>query len=432
MSQPADSPTQPIVGKAETETPRRTAQLAALHELALDLTSSLDLNDVLQRLAERTQILSASAHAHLFLYDPQRNELHLAASHWSSDQRVVPLQPRNTGITYSVASTGKPEFIEDTADHPAYVQVPSGLRPGALACLPLVKADRVLGTLNLGYWEPHPFDAETRAFLDLVARNAAIAIENARLYQLALEKTRMDHELQLARELQASLIPHAIPRPPGWDFAALWQPAQIVSGDFYDFFPINLAPLQGLVIADVSGKGMPAALFMAMARSTIRASLTAACCPADCIAHANRVLCADAANGMFVTLCYAQLDPLTGELVYVNAGHNPPLLYRQAEDQFAELTRTGSALGVDETYLFDQCTVRLNPGDWIVFYTDGVTEAINAQEQEFGRERLRQVVFDKRRAPATELVMALNHALHEFSGVAPQFDDITLVVMKRL
>src|SRR5574337_334502 len=105
MRQLPDSPTQPIEGKAETEALRRTAQLAALHELALDLTSTLDLNDVLHRLAERTQILSASAHTHLFLYDPQRNELQLAASHWSSDQRVVPLQPRNTGITYSVAST---------------------------------------------------------------------------------------------------------------------------------------------------------------------------------------------------------------------------------------------------------------------------------------------------------------------------------------
>ncbi len=406
--------------------------MAALHELALDLTSTLDLNDVLHRLAERTQILSASAHTHLFLYDPQRNELQLAASHWSSGQRVVPLQPRNTGITYSVASTGKPEFIEDTADHPAYVQVPSDLRPGALACLPLVKADRVLGTLNLGYWEPHLFDAEARAFLDLMARHAAIAIENARLYQLALEKSRMDHELQLARELQASLIPRETPRLPGWDFAALWQPAQIVSGDFYDFFTINLGPLQGMMIADVSGKGMPAALFMAMARSTIRASLTTTCCSADCIAHANRVLCADTANGMFVTLCYAQLDPLTGELVYVNAGHNPPLLYRQAEDQFAELTRTGSALGVDETHPFDQRTVRLDPGDWIVFYTDGVTEAINSRDEEFGKDRLRREIFDKRRAPAAELVMGLNCALREFSGAAPQFDDITLVVMKRL
>ncbi len=432
MLQLPDSPTQPTDGKAETEARRRNAQLAALHELALDLTSSVGLHEVLQRVAERTQMLSASAHAHLFLYDPERNELRLAASHWSSDQRVVPLQPRNTGITYSVASTGAPEFIEDTAAHPAYAQSPPDLRPGALACLPLVKADRVLGTLNLGYWEPHLFDAETRAFLDLMARHAAIAIENARLYQLALEKTRMEHELQLARELQASLIPRETPRLPGWDFAALWQPAQIVSGDFYDFFPINLGPLQGMMIADVSGKGLPAALFMAMARSTIRASLTTTCCCADCIAHANRVLCADTANGMFVTLCYAQLDPFTGELIYVNAGHNPPLLYRQAEDQFAELTRTGSALGLDERYLFDQRTVRLDPGDWIVFYTDGVTEAINSREQEFGKERVRQVVFDKRRAPAPELVKALNCALRDFSGAAPQFDDITLVVMKRL
>ena len=432
MSQHPDSPMLPARQPAENPVQLQNAKLAALHELALDLTSTFDLNNVLQRIAELTQLLSASAHAHVFLYDPDRDELHHAASHWSSEQRAVPLQPRRTGITYAVASTGQPEFIEDTAHHPAYVHVPSDMRPGALACLPLAKGERILGTLNLGYWEPHPFDAETRSFLDLMARNAAIAIENARLYQLAIDRARMEHELQVAREVQASLIPRETPHIAGWDFATLWQPAHIVSGDFYDFVSIDQSPLQGMLIGDVSDKGMPAALFMTLARSTIRASVTPACGPADFIMHANRLLCADAAKGMFVTLCYMQFHPLTGELVYVNAGHNPPLLLHRDEEQFIRLARTGMALGVDETSPFDQRTVQLDAGDLIVLYTDGVTDATNATEQDFGAERLRQVIFEKRLAPALEIVTALNDALRQFVGAAPQFDDIAVVVVKRL
>src|SRR3990172_11534831 len=147
----------PLRENAEEALRLQNARLAALHQVALGLTSTLDLSEVLQGVVEMAQTLSASAHAHIFLYDSERDELNLAASHWSADQRNVPLQPRRTGITHSVALSGAPEFIEDLSDHPAYAHAPPDTRPGALACLPLVKADHILGTLNLGYWEPHPF-----------------------------------------------------------------------------------------------------------------------------------------------------------------------------------------------------------------------------------------------------------------------------------
>jgi sigma-B regulation protein RsbU (phosphoserine phosphatase) len=435
MNTMADPPTPSTTQGIEDTLRLQNARLAALHEVTLGLTSTFALGEVLQRVVEMAQTLSASAHAHLYLYDPERDVLKLAASHWSSDQRVVQLEPRRAGMTYAVARTGQPVFIEDTSLHPTYDQVPLDLRPGALACLPLVKADHVLGTLNLGYWEPYAFDPETRSFLDLMARQAAIAIENARLYEVAVEKAQLEHELQMARELQASLIPSETPHLAGWDFAAFWQPARLVSGDFYDFVPVRTnsgLPLQGLVIADVSDKGMPAALFMAVARSTIRASLTSACCPSDCIAHANRLLCADSVNAMFITACYGQLDPQTGELVYVNAGHNPPLLYRRAEDQLSELTRTGMALAVDDTHPYTQRALGLEPGDFVLFYTDGVTDAVNAQEQEFGKARLRQVILDRRQASAREMVAGLQQTLGEFVGASSPFDDMTAVVVKRL
>lgn len=412
----------------------QNARLAALQQVALSLTSTLDLTEVLERVVEMAQTLSNSAHSHIFLCEPGGAELTLAASRWSADQRRVPLQPRATGITATVARSGKPEFISNTAEHAAYAAVPAAMRPGALACLPLIKDKAILGTLNLGYWEPHAFDTDTRNFLDLLARHAALAIDNARLHTLAIEQARIEHELKMARTVQTSLIPRRMPQLEGWEFAALWQPAHIVAGDLYDFVALPTPPdelLQTISIADVSDKGLPAALFMAVTRATLRANIMMRCCPADCIAQTNRVLCEDAADGMFVTVCHAHLHPSSGELVYVNAGHNRPYWYRCAARELVELERTGIALGINANETFQERRIRLLPGDFVLLYTDGVTDAINPKEQSFTKARLERVLFEQRTATPKELVAALEVALREFVSGAPQFDDITAVIVKR-
>lgn len=409
----------------------QNARLSALHEVAMGLTSTLDMGEVLQRVVEMAQALSDSAHAHIFLYDDKHDELTLAASHWSTEQRSVPLQPRRDGITYRVARTGEPEFIDDTSHRPAYAQMPSEIQPGALACLPLLNRKRVVGTLNLGYWGIHAFDADTRQFLDLMARQATIAIVTARAHAEALKRIQLERELQVAREFQASLMPTESPGVDGWDFGVLWQPAHTVSGDFYDFVNVADQSLQGTVIADISDKGIPAALFTALARSTIRASITAACCPADWMAHANRVLWKDTVNGMFVTMCYAQVEPESNEMIYVNAGHNPPLWFHQADASFTPLTRTGIALGADEERNFQQRSIYLDRGDFVLFYTDGVIEVASSRDEQFGLERLRLFMLDHRSAPASVMMDTLRRILNSFMGVVSQFDDMTALVIKR-
>jgi len=274
----------------------------------------------------------------------------------------------------------------------------------------------------------------TQADLELLSAlgsSAAIAIENARLYQVAVEKGRMERELQVAREVQASFLPRETPQVTGWEFVARWQPAREVAGDYYDFIPLDGGQL-GLVIADVSDKGMPAALFMALTRSIVRASVGRAPSPTDGIAHANRLICVDSTRGMFVTLFYALLDPTIGEMTYVNAGHNPPLLCRADQDQLTQLARTGMALGVVEDTPFEQHTLRLNPGDFIVLYTDGVTDATDAHLQDFGMERLRRVILEHRHAPAADVMAALEQAIGDFAGSTAPFDDMAMVVIKCL
>ena len=275
-----------------------------------------------------------------------------------------------------------------------------------------------------------PFDEQ-----ELLARIRNLLRARAQERALASINRRMEGELQVARKVQASLMPHEVPRIPGWDIAARWQPVREVAGDYYDFILTGEGQL-GLVVADVCDKGAPAALFMALTRSVVRASLGRTSSSADDIASANRQICADSTSGLFVTLVYARLGPEAGRITYINAGHMPPLLCkpnaRGDQSRLVDMTRTGMALGVFADASYEQRTVQLNAGDFILFYTDGVTDATDLREQRFGTERLQQAILDHRHLPAADIIAALVRAMDDFTGTAAQFDDVAIVVAKRL
>jgi sigma-B regulation protein RsbU (phosphoserine phosphatase) len=366
------------------------------------------------------------------------------------DQRTIdtPAFQVSRSVVERVAREGRPQLTSD-AQSDKWLStrdsvVMLGLR--SILCVPLQLKGTTIGVIYVdNRLQAGLFTTGDLDLLTAIASSAAAAIENARLYQVAVEKGRLERELQVAREVQASLLPRQTPRLDGWEFAATWQPAREVAGDFYDFIAVDLnsakgpategrTPSQGwgIVIADVTDKGMPAALFMALSRSIVRASVADAPSASEGIAHANRLIYADATNGMFVTLFYAQFSPAMGKVVYVNAGHNPPLLYAAEKNELTELTRTGMALGIDEMARYDQRLAQLNAGDFIVLYTDGVTDALNAEGREFGDDGLHRVVLENRRTSATGLVEALKQAVISFSGATAPFDDITIVVAKRL
>jgi serine phosphatase RsbU (regulator of sigma subunit)/signal transduction histidine kinase len=275
-----------------------------------------------------------------------------------------------------------------------------------------------------------PFDEQ-----ELLARIRNLLRARAQERALVRANRRMESELQVAREVQASLMPHTVPRIAGWEFAARWQPVREVAGDYYDFILTDEGQI-GLVVADVCDKGVPAALFMALTRSVVRASLGRASSSADDIACANRLICADSSSGMFVTLVYARLRPETGRIAYVNAGHNPPLLCTpnamDEQERIIKLTRTGTALGVIADASYEERMVHLNADDFVLFYTDGVTDAMDRQGRRFGMERLQQVMLEHRHLPAADIIPALEQTIDRFTGSAAQFDDVAIVVAKRL
>jgi phosphoserine phosphatase RsbU/P len=252
---------------------------------------------------------------------------------------------------------------------------------------------------------------------------------------LMREIERKNTELAIAAEIQQSFLPDTISQIEGFDIAARSIMAKEVGGDFFDVIPLEIVPLGkgqiGIMIADVSGKGIPAALFMALSRIVVRVNATwYGIRPAAAIRDANAIISNDAKSGMFVTLFYGFLDSATHTLTYVNAGHNPPIHFHAADGTLTELAATGIAMGALPDAAYTQDCVPLAPGDVLVLYTDGITEAENANLEMFGVERLEKIIRASRGLPATELGRVILDAVKSFTGDHPQSDDITLMIIR--
>jgi sigma-B regulation protein RsbU (phosphoserine phosphatase) len=248
-------------------------------------------------------------------------------------------------------------------------------------------------------------------------------------YRRELEWKRF--EIETARSIQQTFLPESTPRLEGFDMAAFSLPALEVGGDFYDFIPIS-QDKWGIVIADVSGKGFPAALFMALSRTYVRANAMGKTTVSEAICMANNLIAKDAKSGMFVTLFYAMLDLQKKQLHYVNAGHNSPLLCKGCDGNVVLLDAQGIALGVMDEIKLQEVELSLANNDVVVFYTDGITEAINGKEEQFGQERLIKLITQNSNLPAQEIIDKIKSAVLDFTQGQEQFDDLTLVVLKSL
>jgi len=252
--------------------------------------------------------------------------------------------------------------------------------------------------------------------------------------KLESEMARKNAELQIAAEIQKNFLPETLPRTDGFDIAAKSIPAKEVGGDFFDVIPLEVMPISssrtGIMIADVSGKGVPAALFMALSRIVVRVTAMWFKKPSEVISFANPIIANNSKTGMFVTLFYGVIDNETGTLTFVNAGHNPPLVLRKKTGEIEELTLTGIAVGAMEDAEYTQQEIPLAPGDVMVLYTDGITEAVNDREEMYDLPRLIETIRKNSNASAQEVADEIIRSVFAFSGTTPQFDDITLMVVK--
>jgi sigma-B regulation protein RsbU (phosphoserine phosphatase) len=279
-----------------------------------------------------------------------------------------------------------------------------------------------------------PFSQGDFVVFKSIAEQSAFALYNATIYSMANEKKRLDHDLEIARDIQRILLPVEAPAINGFQISGISVAARQVSGDYFDYIHVDNERL-GVAIADVSGKGVPASLIMAICRSVLRAEAARNPSPADVLRKVNRQLYPDIKEDMFISMAYLVLDHQREGITLARAGHDAPLLYKRESQTVTPVKSPGMVVGIDSGNVFDRLTtdfaVPLERDDSLILYTDGVTESLNAEGDEFGLDRMIQSVRASATADAHTIVKRVIEDVRNFTGSAPQNDDITLIAIRK-
>jgi len=332
------------------------------------------------------------------------------------------------GLIGWTVKTGQGVIVSDVTRDPRYVNARDETRSEMVA--PLRVGAEVIGAFNLESDEPDAYEPDDMELLMTFASQAAVAIERTRLHAEVLEKRRLEGEVSIGQRIQRSFLPERDPVVPNFEVAGANDSSDVVGGDYYDFIRIADGHL-GIVVADVSGKGIPAALIMAAFRASLIAEIRNNYSIRTILAKVNKLLWESVEIDRFVTAVYGVLDLQSRRFTYVNAGHNPGLLYRPATGKFDHLDPTGPLLGTFEAATYKERHVEIHPGDVLVVYTDGVTEAMTPTGELFGVERLHEVIRERAGEGAASVVRGVREACRVFQE-GRQADDLTLVVVRGL
>ena len=340
------------------------------------------------------------------------------------------------GIIGRVWQTREPVLLTDLANAPELAGL-RGTSLGAASVMvtPLLYGKQNMGVLALGNGPSSPsFTPSDFVVFKSIAEQSAFALYNAIIYSQANEKKRLDHDLKIARDIQRVLLPSKAPVINGFEISGMNIPANQVSGDYFDYIKVDDERL-GVAIADVSGKGVPASLIMAICRSVLRSTAPGSPSPSDVLQKVNRQLYPDIKEDMFISMAYAILDYARNTVILARAGHDAPLLYKHSARTVTPIKPPGMAVGIDSGDVFDRITrdfsVELERDDCLIFYTDGITEALDVQGDEFGPERMMQSVKASAEDGAPAIVNRLTTDVRDFIGSQPQHDDITLIAIRK-
>jgi phosphoserine phosphatase RsbU/P len=340
------------------------------------------------------------------------------------------------GVVGRVWQTGQAENLSDLADAPELAKLrTSPFGSTSVMVTPLLYGKQNMGVLALGQTGKNAnFTQSDFVIFKSIAEQSAFALYNAIIYSEANEKKRLDHDLQIAREIQGVLLPSVAPSFDGFEIHGLNIPARQVSGDYLDYIKVDDERL-GVVIGDVSGKGVPASLIMAICRSVLRSTAPGNPSPSDVLGKVNRQLYPDIKEDMFISMAYVILDHVHNAVTLARAGHDAPLLYKNSAQTVTPVKPPGMAVGIDSGDVFDRITrdfsLELERDDCLIFYTDGVTEALNAEGDEFGLERMMRSVQQSAVKGAPAIIDRLTEEVRTFIGSEPQNDDITLIAIRK-
>jgi phosphoserine phosphatase RsbU/P len=340
------------------------------------------------------------------------------------------------GLIGKVWVSGLPVCLNEFSEAPELAKLrDSSLGTASIMVAPLLYGKQNMGVLALANGPMGtPFSQSDFVVFKSIAEQSAFALYNAIVYSEASEKKRLDHDLEIARDIQRILLPAEAPALAGFEISGLNVPAKQVSGDYFDYIKVDDERL-GIAIADVSGKGVPASLIMAICRSVLRSQAGQNPSPADVLARVNRQLYPDIKEDMFISMAYLIVDFVRNQVTLARAGHDAPLLYKRSSQTVVPLKPPGMVLGIDSGSVFDRLTadvnVPLERDDCLILYTDGVTEALDSEGYEFGLEHTIQSVRASAGKGASAIITRVIDDVRNFAGSQPQNDDITLIAIRK-
>ena len=408
-------------------------RLEALINASKILNSTLDLEKLLALILDLATKNLKAARGTIYLIDPVRKEL------WSKvlkGKDLVEIRlPVGTGISGNVAKTGKTINLKDAWKDKRFFSgfdLRTGFQTKTMLCMPMRdRKGKIIGVFQILNKHDGVFTKEDENFLEAFSVHASLAIENARLHQDIVEKERIEKELEIAGAIQRRLLPKKLPSLAGYEIDAVARPSKNVGGDYYDLIMLSEGKY-AFVIADVSGKGVPAALLVSTLHASLHAYIDGTPSLAQLVKRLNLVVHENTEAERFITLFMAVLDPSQGSMTFVNAGHNFPFILRTQQSSIQPLFSTGLPLGMFDGVEFQQETVQLGPSDYLVLYTDGVTEAMNKSFEEYGEKRLRQIMIGSSDQTASGFMGSIVSDVEKFVAGEPQSDDLTMMVLKRV
>jgi len=426
----------PHTGSRLAQLEQRVEQLETCYKITSLINSELNLANLLDTIMKVAKKVMDADACSLLLVDEDTGELvfQIALSAVGEKLKTMTRLKIGEGIAGTVAETGEPIIIEDAYQHPKFnpaFDKKSGFETGSILCSPLKAKGKVIGVCQVihGKKKSMVFQQSDQDLFLLLCDSAALAIHTARMHLVLMENQRMEKDMEFAQSVQESFLPTSTPQHTNFTFAAQTHAAQVVGGDYYDFIPFD-NELLGIVLGDVSGKGVPAALQMARLMSDFRYISQVDQDPAKVLAQINNTLCERSYRGMFTTAVFCILDMKTRKLSVANGGHLSLLLKRN--DSIQEIgSASGTPLGILPNMQYNQEEHVLQSGDQILIFSDGVTEPKNKQEEEFGTDRLKDL-FANNTASPDEFLQNLETSIKQFIGDAPQFDDLTSLTFKAL
>ena len=407
--------------------------LMKLVETTCELAAQHELDDILRTVTKGACEALDCERASLFLLDEERAELFTrTVTELEIEEIRFPVERGIAGwVVRNRQLLNIPDPYQDERFNPSFDRQTGFLTRNILAA-PVVSPhdDRTVGVLQILNKQGGSFEEYDENVLMAFAAHAATALERAKLLLEAKKSQEMRLALEMGRKIQSSFLPRSLPVVPGYQMAAWWQPAESVSGDYYDVLKLPDGRW-GLVIADVSGHGIGPSLIMASARAMLRVMAGAGSKPNEILSRLSEAIYPDLQENLFITFFISALDPGRGELVYANAGHGPVLHFHRREAEFSTLEATGLPVGVLEENDYPGERVPFAPGDCLVLMTDGAFELPNAEDQQFGVERIMRLIRENCDRSAKEIVETLRRAITAFDPHKLPPDDITLLIVKR-